>query len=602
MTTTDLPIAPPPPPPLPKASTTKSRTRTRTQTSTSRTTRTATTSYTATKTCSVVPDGNGSTSGPNGTSILENDSPITPPGVDFTANTGGDGWDVGFTDDEARVINVYHHKVPMRVDCFLRDGTRCPGGFPTQFPGIVTSLQSRVMWDPVVPNRLWQWTMSNSSGVGYNSVTCVDLGALGSVPVLCGNFRMSRDQYGSRPGFGGSNQGPVGQPIVGTKIYAVGRPRRCAESYLTAHFHVQINNVDGFGLDDERNALHCFDTATMEPCPENPIPVKYPTGWRQQSVNTAWTRLIRGKIYIFQPGRTNVDYDLIACVDPNNDPSYECGGLWPVKVPAGAQSNGNTYSDLFPYRTSATIDSGVCIGGAMGVNASSPSPACFDLSGNFIKQLNTNFSPGLRWPGVSGDLLGTKIILPCGSGVCCFDMATDATCPNYPAYGFAPSSEIKDGYYRTYTIRKEKPDCWWANGDAGNIWTFNPQTATKGCGTLSSGAPDFATIQLQDADKCTQTLLSWNKWEFLGMKPPTATFTSVNVTFFDSGNVPLPGFSNLQLPPPTPVVDLSSLSPAQTGNTLNVKVTFNGLTGCQSVSCSFTSRVTYKTTQQICCP
>lgn len=178
---------------------------------------------------------------------------------------------------------------------------------------------------------------------------------------------MSRTGWGSRTtGFGSQNYGPVGGPIFRNNFYA-------------------INNVANYGLDEERNALACFDTSTKQPCLEHPIPVKYPATWIQQSTNTAWTRLINNKIYIFQPGKlgNGTDWDALTCVDPAAA-DFDCGGKWPVRVPSSASSQGNDFSDLFPYRTDPNIDSGVCIGGATLTNKAAPRSACWDLSGNFI--------------------------------------------------------------------------------------------------------------------------------------------------------------------------------------------------------------------------
>ncbi|KAI9010037.1 hypothetical protein DFJ74DRAFT_685696 [Hyaloraphidium curvatum] len=624
-TTFFFPPAPPPPPGSSSTSRTqstltisKTRTtsRTRTKSRTQTKSHTPTTSFTRTQTCSIVPDPNAPSPGGGGTLFQNNTDPVTPPGVDFQAKTGGDGWDVGFTAEEQRIINIYHHQAPLKVDCHNRDSTRCAGGYPTAFANIYAPLMPYVLFDPAVPNRMWAWTQTKdgNTGNGYNSITCVDIGPVGATPVLCGNYRLSRTGFGSRPtGFGGGDWGPIGNAIIKGKFYAVGAGRGAHRPGANDGPLPQINNVNTFGLEDERNALHCFDTVAMAPCPitngaspPGNIPVKYPAGWVSRNTLTSWTRAIDGKVFIVQQGKlaNGTEWDVMTCVDPEAaGRNYECAGNWPQKIPTTARSNGKSYSDIFPYRTSGSTDAGVCIGGGV-ITSNNPVRAyCWDLLGAPVGSLNTVFTPGMRWWSGSGDLLGTWILFPCGSGVCCLDMKTNASCPNYPTTGFAPADELNGGetWYRTYTLRKEKPDCWWANGDAGNIWTFNPQTGTKGCGTLPSGDSTFNAIDLVNPDKCTQNLTSWDRWELRSLGPAGTTYTSFNVTFYDGNDTPIPGFTNLvQTGQPVVTVDLKSLSVAQTGNSIKVQVTFTGLTCTKD--CTFTNRIYYKATDQICCP
>jgi hypothetical protein len=209
--------------------------------------------------------------------------------------------------------------------------------------------------------------------------------------------------------------------------------------------------------------------------------VTFPISWIGAGSVLSWIREIDSKIYIFSPGKLNStgrQFNVMTCFDPNALPGQElCPGKWPVQVPTSAgQSSGTNYGDIFPYRPVAEVDSGVCIGGSRQQTKTASSAYCFDLLGNPIGSLATRSFEGVRWTGISGEIFGTKILIPGGSGVYCVDMATNGSCANYPALNLAPASEIKDGAYRTYTIRKESPTCYWANGDAGNsgFYSFCP--------------------------------------------------------------------------------------------------------------------------------
>jgi hypothetical protein len=255
-----------------------------------------------------------------------------------------------------------------------------------------------------------------------------------------------------------------------------------------------FNNVLGVGPDHEKNSLLCFDAATGAQCPDSPYPVTFPLSWVGAGSVLSWIKEIDKKIYIFSPGRLNStgrQFNVMTCFDPNALPGQElCPGKWPVAVPTSAgQSSGTNYGDIFPYRPVAEVDSGVCIGGSRQQNKTASFAYCFDLLGNPIGSLNTGSFEGVRWTGISGEIFGTKMLIPGGSGVYCIvsltrcqlasvldltilpilqDMATNGSCRNYPALNLAPVSEIRDGAYRTYTIRKESPTCYWANGDGGN--------------------------------------------------------------------------------------------------------------------------------------
>lgn len=193
-------------------------------------------------------------------------------------------------------------------------------------------------------------------------------------------------------------------------------------------------------------------------------------------------KIIGGKVIIFNPGIVgpNADtYSMMTCWDPATQ--QPCQGKWPVNVPSTAGDYQGGFGDLFPYRRQPDVDAGVCIGGILAYNPypfPTSKPYCYKLDGNPIGMLDSN-AEQMKFFVLSGDIYGTKYLFPSSSGVGCWNMATNSSCPNYPAYNLAPSSEDGgDRQYRTYTIRRESPTCYWANGDAGNIWNFDPRTGT----------------------------------------------------------------------------------------------------------------------------
>ncbi|KAI9020638.1 hypothetical protein DFJ74DRAFT_707684 [Hyaloraphidium curvatum] len=555
-----------------------------TQTTSSRT-RSSTTSYTSTLSllCVESPPVKPPVGGSDPWSgSLEAEAPITPPGVTFQSNTGGDGWDLGFHEDGERIFNIFHHKTPWTLDCHIKwNGARCAGGYPFKAPSTVASVfQPHTFFSPLNPNLIISWVgLSEPEGQSSSGIMAIDVGAKGATPKILGTYKMTRPGFGSRPtGFGG-DYGPTGGVVTGNLFWAV-------------------NNAQNAGLDAERNAMLCFDVAAGQECPGSPYPIAYPAGWKNAAAVTAWLMLAGGKFYVFNPGtigstRSNV----VTCFDPRAA-DYRCAGTaWPQIAPANTSSDGSSRaSDLFPYVPRGTPE-GVCVGGVSQENRTNTGNAyCWTLAGAPIGFLRGLKTAGLKWSGTSGALFqSTKLLLPSASGVQCFDMATGATCPGYPIAGLAPANETTNGWYRTYTIRQETPTCYWANGDAGNIWNFNPVTRTRGCGSQPTAFDNFAPIELTDPAKCTQNITAWETFTLVSVE---GAYAAANITFFDKGGAAVPGLTNVALSRPPASVSLASLSPAATGNNLRFEIKFSGL---QCQVCKFRYRVTFKSTPQICC-
>ena len=147
--------------------------------------------------------------------------------------------------------------------------------------------------------------------------------------------------------------------------------------------------------------------------------------------------MIAGKVIMFNPGNTNV----MMCFDPETE--RNCTGSWPVTVPLSAAGSGGVVPDLFPFRNTADgADSGVCIGGSPQVAAvGTRNPVCYNMDGTSMGSLDMD-PRQLRYIAVSGETYGTRILMPGGSGVDCFDMATNARCTNFNGSNLVPTSEM----------------------------------------------------------------------------------------------------------------------------------------------------------------
>lgn len=393
-------------------------------------------------------------------------------------------------------------------------GARC-AGYPFKLPNVASAFLSAAMFAPTNPNKILSWVsvLDPATNNSYVAMQCIDVGDFGAAPSDCGHYQMTPTGFGNAPAYFAGSGGPAQGVIVGTQLWA-------------------LNYVSGFGPDHERNNMLCFDSATGKECPDTPFPVKYPAGWTMTGSSVAWTKLIGDRIYIATPGKVSgKQTNIITCFNPYAPwGENECGGLWPVTIPNTATQGGNTFGDLFPYRPKAEVDSGVCIGGASyGVNLAGRKPSiahCWDLDGKSIGDLNTGSFDGVRYPGISGAIHGTRWLIPGGSGVECIDMATNATCANYPALNLAPIKELSNNTYRTYTIRRESATCYWANGDGGNIWNFNPIFGTKGCGNAPIARDTFNPITLFNEEECSQNVTGWKNFR---LKNVTGTFTAATI-------------------------------------------------------------------------
>ncbi|KAI9000113.1 hypothetical protein DFJ74DRAFT_775678 [Hyaloraphidium curvatum] len=556
-----------------------------TRTTSQSTTTTYTSSTTITPICvpvtpPVVPIGQ---SGQENSGYLQLVKPITPPGVNFTANSGGDGWDLGFHEDGLRVFNIYHHKNPWGMDCHVKsDGSRC-AGYPwnTSASGytIGSPLQSAVQFHPTKPNVMVSWVMMMIGSQSATAVMMVDIGASAEdVPKFVGVWNVTRPGYGSNPYSVGSNYGPSPGPIVDTKFYG-------------------FNGAINYGSNAERNAILCFDVATNKTCSGTPLSPPFWSGWMNAGAYTNWITLINNYFYVYAPGKVTGDAtfkNVITCIGITGSP---CPGTWPVNVTTAPLADGKDAADLFPYYNNTdVIAKGVCLGGS-GAMVNNVPAHCWDFTGRFIGSLNTR-NTGLRYYVTRGAMFsGTKLLLPSGGGVGCIDIATNGTCGSmYPTGNFAPASDLNSGWYRSYTITKETASCYWVNGDAGNIWNFDAVTGTMGCGNVPGGGDYFSPISLIDSVKCSQNVTGFTAWQLTSVN---GLWSNATVNFFDSVGRPVPNWTGVKLQGAAGTPQNVTLGPNfPVGNAFNFEIFFSGL---YCSNCSYTYKVFYAATQQHCC-
>jgi hypothetical protein len=89
---------------------------------------------------------------------------ISPAGSSFAANSGGDGWDVGFHADGVRIYNIYHHKYPFGMDCHTMTGARCAGGYPLTIQGVASTFTSWAQFAPNNPDVILAWESIKRNG------------------------------------------------------------------------------------------------------------------------------------------------------------------------------------------------------------------------------------------------------------------------------------------------------------------------------------------------------------------------------------------------------------------------------------------------------
>jgi hypothetical protein len=238
----------------------------------------------------------------SGYSQLYSSSTVAPiPSSTFSASTGGDGWDVFFSDDY--VFNIFHHSDAIILDCHLRStGDRC-ADYVAVFPGYYASMRSGG-WVDTITGKLYAFTAEQSSGIA--GVLCIDIT---SAPQSCGFTPLTTDT--SVGGWDGL-----------TEAESVGR---------------RLFGVETAG---DTGSLLCYDPALGSACPGSPLELE--NVW-----DYAITRLTKVGSKMMVKTATE-----LYCFEASN--MAPCSGTWPHAI------DGWNHTPIAPHTDAQGTPNGVC--------------------------------------------------------------------------------------------------------------------------------------------------------------------------------------------------------------------------------------------------
>lgn len=450
--------------------------------------------------------------------VYSSETSASIPSSNFSASTGGDGWDVFFS--EENVYNIFHHSDQIVLDCHLRStGDRCVG-YTKAFPGYRASMRSGG-WVDSTTGKMYAFTASTSTGRA--GVLCINVSSNTAAPTSCGFTPLTS--------------------TLSTNNY----------NYLTEAEFVG-RRIFGVATNGSAGQLLCFDASLGTACPNTPIDL---TGTGYDRESTANVRPLKVGNYIMVKTSTRIYCYVAATMDECSDQSN-----WPVTI------NSPTKTPVAPHTDATGTVDGICY-----------ESGCFDLQGNAQATWLTPFTiggkEGSNWAmhAVVGTLSGTRYVWA-GEPLkaYCFDYATGLSCTgSYP--------KTFDGYGLLYSVRNdpENPQCLWVNSDAGRISVFDAQSGNNGC----SNNPVITLQPSQFAPRyaCSTTagISEWTTLRLVSIAGGGSAST-VRMTVRDATSSPLSGWTDIPVTMGTDL-DMTGLSPAVSGSRPTFSFAFSGITG-----------------------
>lgn len=451
--------------------------------------------------------------------IYSSESLASIPSNNFSASTGGDGWDTFFSEDY--VFNIFHHNNGAIVlDCHLKaSGDRCSANYRATFAGYMASMRSGGWYDAASGN-LYLFTAKSSNG--EPGVLCVRATL---TPTDCG-FTSTGDGQIFVPNYDYLTE----QEAVGRRVFGVA--------------------ANGSGW------LNCFDAELNARCSGSPIQL---VGATRDVESTANVRPLRVGNRIIVKTTSRI-YCFVAST------LTTCSGSWPVTItPPGNNAGSNlNKTPLAPHTNGTGTVDGVCHEGG-----------CINLNGETTTAV-TPFSLGNdNWAmhAVVGTLSGTRYLWAAGPLlVKCFDYATNAACTGAFSKSFA-------GFSLIYSVRTDPVDgnCLWVNSDGGLIRNFDATLGTNGC--TSNPVITLQPSQFAPRYACS-TSTGISEWTTLKLVEIAGggTADTVTLTVRDAlGNV-VTGWQNVPVKLGVPL-DMTGLDVALSGSRPTFSFAFSGITG-----------------------
>lgn len=451
--------------------------------------------------------------------VYSSETSASIPSSNFTASTGGDGWDVFFS--EENVYNIFHHDGgSIRLDCHLRStGARCPGYIAT-FSGYRASMRSGG-WVDSTTGKMYAFTSSTSTN--RPGVLCINVSSKTSAPTSCGFT-----------------------PLTSTLT-------SWDYNYLTEAEFVG-RRIFGVATNGSAGQLLCFDASLGGQCPNSPVDL---TGTTYDRESTANVRPLRVGNYIMVKTSTRIYCYVASTMDECSDQAN-----WPVTI------NSPTKTPVAPHTDASGTVNGICY-----------QSGCFDLQGNAQAGWPTPFSIGgtenNNWAmhAVVGTLSGTRYIWA-GEPLTayCFDYATGARCTgNYP--------RTFNGYNLLYTVRNdpENAQCIWVNSDAGRISVFDATTGNDGCANNPVITLQPSQFAPRYACSTTAGITEWTALRLVSIAGGGSA-SAVTLTVRDATGAIVSGWNAKPVTLGTDL-DMTGLDPAVSGSRPTFSFGFSGITG-----------------------
>ncbi|MCX6414618.1 MAG: fibronectin type III domain-containing protein, partial [Actinobacteria bacterium] len=473
----------------------------------------------------------------DGTSqVYSSETTSSVPSSSFSASTGGDGWDVFFSDD--KVFNIFHHESPMRLDCHLiATGARCDGGYPATFSSYTAGGHSSGWVDQISGNVFVMTTNTSTRRVGALCITVT------STPTACGFTTLSDTQAGADWTY-------TSEPAwVGRKLFA---------------FDAYIKQVV------------CFDAETVARCASSPVSVSDindtidPQGYARSSYN----RILSAgtKIMLKTPTKMHCFTTAMA----------ECAGF-PVTIDASSAL------PIAQHATSSGDPDGVCFKAESGIgSATAAASSCLDFSGAFRAEWTSPFNQYAGGTDRPWWLDGTQTLgrfywaQENVQRIGCYDWSTNAWCVGFTPLDFA------GGLNYAMRVDPTNPQCLWFNSDSGLIRNFDALTGTLGC--TANPVITLQPSQFAPRYACSTTsgITEWSQLRLVSLGGGGSAST-VRLTVRDAVGATVAGWSNRTVPvtpgsTPLGTLDMTGLDTALSGSRPTFSFAFSGLSGTVSTA------------------
>ena len=496
-----------------------------------------------------------------------------------TANTAsGDGWDV-FFDDAKHVYNVWHHRDSTSIDCHLRTGLRCDASWPYALSSTtaynaatagtfeMSGSYNSTGWYDSVDKEVWIPTVYTRgiSGVANSSVgfACISVANITTATKWCG---------GSVSAGGFVSAGSGADFLTGSK---------CTDSLYDCQQGFAQSGGRIFTWTTKTGDLVCVDirlnSGAGGPCASGGVidfgatlPDANLGGFFYTTLGT-WD----GRIY----GNVNDSNTAGYAVCLTASTGAACPGWTNPRSTAGGESRYTTLPGLNagdPMRGACFI--GIGGGTATRVN-------CYDATGADISSnLTTEFLTAYKTVGMGAysnynPAYGTRMYwgagsASAGSGIHCWDFALNSWCVNWTSAG------ISDTNYQI-ALDPMKPSCIWSNADDTIIQTYNAITGTAGNCAMPAPTVNFdGGMQLPRMACSSQNAIqAWRNFTLV----TAVTYTSATFSVKNSSGTAISAWTNVAVPG-NKVIDLSTLTVSDTGQTPTFSVTFTGRTDEGDVS------------------